>query len=194
MTTESKQANDCECREQSMSERRNRNPICPERVVLTLFLPGTAHVQGQCCQLFNFFFQKDQLSILNLTFLKVGNELKVIKTCVNQTTLPADGLQPFWAFCSLGLFWVQLAGKEESWMSSGVGIPQIVSDAKLMAGACINQWLLSWFGPNLFEPSQSHPPGWEERGLPLSPVSILQHAFEVHLGSGWLLLLRCKYE
>lgn len=86
MMIESKQANDRECREQSVSERRNWNPICPEGVVLMLFLPGTAHVQAQCCQLFNFFFQKDHLSILNLTFLKVGSELKVIKTCVNETT------------------------------------------------------------------------------------------------------------
>ena len=54
------------------------------------------------------------------------------------------------------------------WLSTHMGHPKngFASDAKLAAWTFINQWVHCWFDPNLLNPSRSHPPGWEKRGLP----------------------------
>lgn len=82
---------------------------------------------------------------------------------------PVYDLQPLRDFGSLGLFHdPTLLEKKRFGGLSWIGHPKngFWSDAKLTAGTFISQWLHCWFGPNLFNPSRSHPPVWEKRGLP----------------------------
>lgn len=91
---------------------------------------------------------------------------------MSQTTLisrPVYDLQTLRALGSLKLFHdATLLEKSRLGCLSWIEHPKsgFWSDANLTAGTFINQWLHCWFGPNLFNPSRSHPPGWEKRGLP----------------------------